>query len=432
MARIAILGAGLTGLSAAHHLRDDFDLFEREADVGGLCRTMRRGGFLFDYTGHLLHLRSDDAKRLIQELAPDGFAPHRRKAQIYTRGRFIEYPFQANLSGMPPDIVKECILGFLDALHSDEKTVKDGEVSFQDWTLRTFGAGVAKYFMFPYNQKLWQIPLHELGSDWVSWSIPRPTLDEFLNGALGIRNRDFGYNPTFLYPKTGGIDLLPRAFAERLPAERLHLEKTAVRVDELRHEIAFADGTSAAYRHLISTLPLPRLIAMLVHAPKSVRDAARRLRAIAVQNVNIGVSRANLSDQHWLYFPEPEFCFYRVGFPTNFSASVAPAGCGSMYVEISAQPDETIPEDRLREDVIGGLRRCGILRPNDDILVWDVTRIENAYVLYDFNRAAALSTIFPYLREHGIISAGRYGAWEYDSMEGAILAGKAAADASKN
>ena len=103
-----------------------------------------------------------------------------------------------------------------------------------------------------------------------------------------------------------------------------------------------------------------------------------------------------------------------------------------MYVEISARPDEAIPEDRLREDVIGGLRRCGILRPNDDILVWDVARIENAYVLYDFNRAAALSVIFPYLREHGIISAGRYGAWEYDSMEGAILAGKAAADASKN
>ena len=426
-----ILGAGLTGLSAAHHLGGGYHLFEREAEIGGLCRTMRRGEFCFDYTGHLLHLRSDSAKQLVRELLPDAFVQHSRKASIFTQGRTIPYPFQANIAGLPPEIIKECLIGFLETLHQAAPP-PDRECSFQEWALRTFGAGVAKYFMLPYNQKLWKIPLAELGSDWVSWSIPKPTLDEFLNGALGIKNRDFGYNPTFLYPKCGGIEQLPQAFAHRLDPAAIHLEMTAIRIDEHLHRVCFADGASVSYETLISTLPLTRLIAMLVHAPQSVRDAAARLRSVAVYDINIGVDRAGVSDQHWLYFPEPDYPFYRVGFPSNFSSTVAPPACSSMYVEVSAFPDEPLDEAMLRESVLNGLLRGKILRPSDTMLVWDVARIECGYVLYDMARAAALDTLFSYLRQHGIISAGRYGAWEYNSMEGAMLAGKEAAELAKN
>jgi UDP-galactopyranose mutase len=45
-----------------------------------------------------------------------------------------------------------------------------------------------------------------------------------------------------------------------------------------------------------------------------------------------------------MYFPEPEYLFYRVGFPMNFSSAVVPAGCSSMYVEVAVLPDESIPE----------------------------------------------------------------------------------------
>ena len=171
---------------------------------------------------------------------------------------------------------------------------------------------------------------------------------------------------------------------------------------------------------------------MLVHAPQTIRDAAARLRSVTVYDINIGVDRADLSDQHWLYFPEPEYRFYRVGFPSNFSGTVAPPGCGSMYVEASAFPEEQIDEPTLREHVLDGLRRSNILRPSDTILVWDAVRIECGYVLYDLARSASLAEIFAYLRQHDLLSVGRYGAWEYDSMEGAILSGKHVAELIKN
>src|SRR5438128_10679908 len=74
------------------------------------------------------------------------------------------------------------------------------------------GAGIAKHFVVPFNEKLWQVWLDELTSDWVSWLVPKPDLKDVINGALGIKDKAFGYNPTFLYPAQGGISVLPRAF----------------------------------------------------------------------------------------------------------------------------------------------------------------------------------------------------------------------------
>jgi len=429
--QIAILGAGLTGLSAAYHVRDRYDVFEQESGAGGLCRTMQRNGFLFDYTGHLLHVRRNYTKQLIQRLLPDQYNLLSRKASIYSHGRYVKYPFQANIHGLPPEVIKECITGFVNTLrdvHCDGKVSTSKPPSFKDWVLDTFGTGIAKYFMFPYNQKLWKVSLDEISADWVSWSIPKPTLDEFLNGALGIKNPDFGYNPTFLYPKTGGAQQLPAAFLRHLRSEHIHYKKKAVEIDPEEKWIRFDDHSTYHYDTLVSTIPLKHLIEIIRNVPEHVSRAGEQLRYISVYDINIGVNRPNISEKHWIYFPEPEFIFYRVGFPMNFSADVAPEGCSSMYVEVSALPEETIAEQTLLEGIYDGLQQCGLLKDTNEILVCDVVRIEYAYVLYDLNRTQALNTILPYLQQHHIYSTGRYGSWEYSFMEGDILSGKQAAE----
>lgn len=435
MKRIAILGAGLTGLSAAYHLRDGYDVFEQDSRAGGLCRTMRRNGFLFDYTGHLLHVRHNSTKQLIQRLLPDHYNLFSRKASIYSHGGYVKYPFQANIHGLPPEVVKECIIGFVKTLQNvqqEEKASTSKPFPFKDWVLDTFGTGIAKHFMFPYNQKLWKISLEELSADWVSWSIPKPTLDEFLNGALGIKNRDFGYNPTFFYPKTGGAEQLPMAFLRHLQSERIHYMKKAVEIDTEEQWIHFEDQSTYHYDALISTIPLKHLVEIIRDVPEHVFRAGKQLRYISVYDVNIGINRPNISDKHWIYFPEPEFLFYRIGFPMNFSANVAPEGCSSMYIEVSVLPEETITEQTLLDGVYDGLQRCGLLKETDETLVCDVVRIEYAYVLYDLNRTQALNTIIPYLQQQHIYSTGRYGSWEYSFMEGDILSGKQVAEAIKD
>lgn len=424
MKNVVIIGGGLAGLSAGYHLAEESPtLFEREKVVGGLCRSFKQDGFTFDCTGHLIHLRNPYTKELVARILPDAFNAHERLASIYSKSVSTPYPFQANTYGLPPEVVKECVIGFVESMQAG---IDGAPQNFRDWTLRTFGSGIAKHFMLPYNEKFWKQDLRNITSDWVSWSIPKPTLEEVVNGALGLTNKGMGYNPKFIYPKDGGIDCLPRALAASIA--NIHSGESVERIDPKRKVVRLTGGREEHYDSLISTLPLPLVFRMLSDTPDELRKDAERLSAISVLNINIGVDRAGISDQHWIYFPEDQYIFSRVGFPMNFSRSVAPEGTSSIYIEIT-HPAHSKPNiEEAFDRSITDLQRCGILEPGDRILTRHVLDIQYAYVVFDVHRQARLQILLDYLESRDIFAAGRYGRWEYFSMEDSILSGKAAAE----
>ena len=422
-AKIVIIGGGLAGLSAGHHLAEyDPVVFEKEGAIGGLCRSFTQDGFTFDCTGHLIHLKNAYTKELVARLLPDAFNSHERLAAIYSKSTTTPYPFQANTYGLPPEVIRDCVVGFVESMHHRN----GGPKNFHDWVLQTFGSGIAKHFMLPYNEKFWKQDLSTITSDWVSWSIPKPTLDEVVNGALGLTNKGMGYNPKFIYPKSGGIDCLPQALARSI--KNVHASETVQSIDAKKKYVRLASGREEPYDFLVSTLPLPTLYRMLNDTPDSFVADAQRLHAISVLNINIGIDRPNINDQHWVYFPENQFIFSRIGSPMNFSKSVAPEGTSSMYIEITHQPKERLHVDEMFERAIVDLEKCGILKKGDRILTRHALDIHFAYVVFDEHRQAHLQNLIDYLESRSIFTAGRYGRWDYFSMEDSILSGKAAAD----
>ena len=420
MKRVVIIGGGLAGVSAAYHLKDhDPILFERESSIGGLCRSFSKDGFTFDCTGHLIHLKNAYVKELVAQLLPNAFNSHERLAAIYSKSTTTPYPFQANTYGLPPEVVKDCVVGFVETLQAP---VNGGPKNFHDWVLKTFGAGIAKHFMLPYNEKFWKQDLRGITADWVSWSIPKPSLDEVVNGALGLTNKGMGYNPRFIYPKTGGIECLPQALAK--PVRRVCLSETLQFIDTKRKCVRMAGGREEPYDSLITTLPLPETYRLLKEVPDSLRHAASLLRAVGVFNINIGIDRPHVSDQHWIYFPEGEYIFSRVGFPMNFSRAVAPEGTSSMYIEITYPAGQKPDSEQAYARSIADLERCGILRRGDRILTRLDLDIQTAYVVFDEHRQKHLETLVDYLESKHIHTAGRYGRWDYYSMEDSILSGQ--------
>lgn len=418
-----IIGAGLAGLSAAHHLGShDHLIVEAEASPGGLCRSFQTDGFTFDCTGHLIHFRTEQGKALVTTWLGDRIAKHERKAAIFIQARFTDYPFQANTYGLPPETIKECILGFVDTLVRKKKARVD---HFYDWIQDTFGEGIAKHFMIPYNEKLWQHDLRDISLDWVNWSIPKPNLEDVLNGALGIKNRQFGYNPVFYYPTEGGIGLLPNS----IPQSRQPILQNSVESIHLKKRIAILhDGTRVRYRYLLSTMPLPTLLKCIQDPLASLNSAAANLQHISVLNINLGIDRENVIPYHWIYFPERDKPFYRIGCPSNFSDNVAPRGTSSLFVEVSVRPDRPYDVQALTESSIAALRSCGILRPEDKIVVTYPILLPCAYVIYNRARSRSVAQIQRALNARGVYSFGRYGSWIYSSMEDAILQGKEFAD----
>lgn len=410
-----VIGGGLAGLTSALHLPpEDVLVLEKNHQVGGVCRSVYIDGFTFDYTGHLLHFKHPENYDWVKNLLGEGvLKQYHRRAFIYVYDRWVAYPFQINLFGLPPEVIYECLHGFIRLIM--EEPERHPTDSFKDWVLKTFGDGIARHFMFPYNQKFWCRDLDELTTDWVSWAIPRPELEDILKGALGIVDREYGYNPVFYYPSRGGIQVLPQAMARRIrnletrcPVHRIHWQDKYVETPKGK----------ISYNRLIATQPLPDIVDQLEPPVEDILEKAQHLRYLTVVNFNLGIRGEAPIDAHWIYFPEERFVFYRVGFASRFSPNMAPPGTYSLYVEISVDESRNrLNLEDLRSRVIEGLKACGLLNHEEDILVEHPLVIRPAYVVFDRDRQVVLPEIRDFLVAHDIYPVGRYAEWDYYSMD---------------
>lgn len=418
---VAVLGAGLTGLSASLHLGRagvPHRLFEREAVAGGHAITLQERGFRFDRTGHLLHLRDASMQALAAELLPpSSYRKLQRRSAVFSHGVYTRYPFQSNAHGLPPEIAYECVAGFLAAHFAPSKPEPK---NFEEFCLVHFGAGISKHFMLPYNARLWGVPAHEITSEWCQRFVPLPKLEDVLRGALGAPAPELGYNVHSLYPELG-IGTFSDALAARTPVE---LSQAARRIDTKRRCLVF-DDREQPFDVLVSSIPLPALLRLLEPLPSAVAEAAARLRSTHLHYLDLGLRVPNQNPYHWIYVPEARHPFYRVGCYSHFSEKLAPPGKSSLYVELCDRRAQTLPQ--ALESVLPGLKELGLLRSAEDIELARLRTLDHAYVIYDHHYRPALDTIEPFLHEQRIVSSGRYGAWNYSSMEDALLMGRDAA-----
>ncbi len=428
--RILVLGAGIAGLSAAWHLRQKGVpclVFEKEGEVGGLCRSKKIRGFTFDTSGHLLHFKNPYVFNLVRKLLGKQLVKHERSAWVSLGGRCTRYPFQANLFGLPPRVIKECLEGFVRA----QKTWRGGHskkpMNFSQWTRQTFGPGMTRHFMDPYNTKFWTVPPKELTCDWLEGMIPVPSVKQVVEGAEEESTTQLGYNVHFWYPRRGGIEQLPQAFSKSL--KNIYTESKISRIDLGKKEIEMSSGEKEKYDILISTIPLPEIAHLVRHLPREVRAAFHQLRWNSIFNLNLGVSsKSDALKRHWIYFPQKGTCYFRVGFPHNFSSDLAPARRGSLYAEVSYSDRKPIHKQKVISRITRDLKKSGLLPSKGRICAKDINDIEYGYPIYDRHYKAAREKISGFLNKNGIIPCGRYGVWKYMSMEDAILDGKRAAE----
>ncbi len=140
--------------------------------------------------------------------------------------------------------------------------------------------------------------------------------------------------------------------------------------------------------------------------------------------VEIGGEAVGGEPFHWAYFPERRFPFYRVGSPSQVNPRLAPPGFRSFAVEFAHRGN--VDSAQLTDEAMRGLEACGLIDRRRVVLSRART-IPVAYVLFDHAHSEARAAVLAHLSTHGVQVAGRYGKWEYSSMEDALLSGREAA-----
>jgi protoporphyrinogen oxidase len=426
VAEVVILGAGLTGLSVAYHLEQngffDYQIFEQDDRPGGLAKSESCNGFTFDYTGHFLHLNNPEASEFITSTVGfDTFENHKRQSSIFSYGTYTNYPFQMNLKGLPTDVIIDCLKHFI----TRKQSIKH-PINFYQWILKHFGKGLGEHFFFPYNQKLLSHPIKKIHHSWTGRFVPQTSLDELLSGALEARkNQNVGYNNFFYYPKSGGIETMIKKIQQHIknPIKTNH---RVIAVDIKARQVMFNNGHIEPYRQLITTLPLNNFLTITkTSSHKNVATATSKLLCTSVLNVNLGFNNSiNLLD-HWTYFPEATFPFYRIGYWHNINQRLAPAGKSAIYAELSYRQTHKQPLEKLSEQTINTLlSHLKLNRTN--IIAHKNLLLHHAYVIYDQWREQNITKLLSTLAQDSVHSIGRFGAWKYASMQEAILDGKEA------
>src|SRR2546425_430320 len=274
--RAIVIGGGLAGLACARELGNACTLLEAEDRLGGLCRTDVIDGFSFDWTGHWLHARDPEMRKLIQERWLGGnLLEVQRRARIYSERVCTTFPYQLHLHGLPARTISDCVLGFIDAtLGPEGEELRSRPLAnAAEFILRHLGEGIARHFMFPYNEKLYTVACEHLSPEWGGRFIPRPSLEDVVTGGAGPAREDVGYNATFWYPREGGIEALPRGISAELRAD-VRLSSRVQSVDLARRRIRLVSGEELEYDALVLTAPLPAC-ARLLAQPRGRIAAAR-------------------------------------------------------------------------------------------------------------------------------------------------------------
>ncbi|MBU1627671.1 NAD(P)-binding protein [bacterium] len=426
--KVIIIGSGPAGIGTAYHLDREYLLLEAEDSIGGLMRSKNINGFIFDYAGHIFFTSSTYMEDLIRKLLGENFHVQERGSWIYSNNTYTRYPFQSNTYGLPKEIIKDCIIGIVEARL--EKASKKPQ-NFKEYIYKVFGKGISEHFMIPYNEKIWTVPLEEMDCEWFEERVPDISIEDVVSGALLPYQKKMGQNATFGYPLHGGCESIPKAFSKYLKNVYTSSKVTSINLKE--KYVKINNSKIEPYSYLVPTMPLPEFFKILADKiPPHVAGALEKLKYNSVLCQNIGINREKATEKHWIYFHEKQFIFQRVFVQSNASPYVVPPECSSYTAEITYSQRKPVDMGSVFDKTIEGLKEAGLMLPEDEVIVDDLIDIHYGYVIYDHNRKDAMKVIRKYLASFDVYLVGRYAEWEYYNMDTSILAGKKLAERLSN
>jgi len=317
MENVAILGTGMAGWGAAYRLHQEgvaSVAYDKNDYYGGHTASFRHAsGFVFDEGPHVSFTKHERLQKLFADSVEQEYQVIHARPNNYWRGHWIKHPAICNLSGLPTDLVVNCLKDFIQAHHDQQDHIEPKPIeNYAHWLIASYGKSFAETFPMEYGFKYHTTTADNMSTAWLGPRLYHAKLEEVLLGALSPETPDVHYVDYVRYPSYDGFV----SYLNYLPKHtQIKLGHQLVRLDPVAQQLHFGNGVSTKYDAVVSSIPLTELIPMIAGAPPDVVAAAKKLACTSCVMINLGIDRADLSQGQWTYFYDRDICFTRLSFP---------------------------------------------------------------------------------------------------------------------
>lgn len=417
--RLIILGAGLSGISLAYFLQNNpkiqqIDIIEKDNSIGGLCRSIKKDGYTYDIGPHILFSKDKEMLQLMLDVLP-AYNNLKRSNQIIYKGRFVQYPFENDLSKLPEDDLNYCMTSFMSNPYRNYKAE-----NMLQFFLKTFGEGITNIYLRPYNEKIWKYDPTFMDVQMVE-RIPQPTDEEIMRSASGETVEGYVHQLYFYFPKDGGIETVVRGFADRLMDKcKIHLN-SPISLLEKKGNVFFVKAGDRIFDadRVISTIPIQELTNAYIGASDKVRVHMNDLKYNSIIIVFVKTKEDLSGDNFAFMNPEKNIIFHRIS-KMDFLGASYKSDSATYMVEITYREGDytdSLSYDKLKERVAEGMVRLKFAQTLQDVEFINITKHKYAYVIYDLKHRENMEEIRRFYKQEGVFLNGRFGNFEYWNMD---------------
>lgn len=413
-----ILGAGISGISAAYELKNNNTesiIFEKNSSWGGLLDNFLIDGFRFDKFVHFSFAKSDYVNKVFYKTQ---LIKHKPLSSNFYKGTWLKHPAQNNLYPLSKEEQGKILQDFRKRNDCDVSEIKN----YEQWLRIQYGDYFAENFPMIYTEKYWTVRAKELETKWVGERMYKPTIDEIENGCKTDITPNTYYTKEMRYPKKGGYKSFLKPMINGLTIET---NSRITSIDLKKKLLSLSNNNTYNYENLISSLPLTEICNLIKDIPNEVLDASKKLNYTSGYMVSLGFNKPDIADKLWFYIYDKDILPSRVYSPSLKSPDNVPEGCSSLQAEIyinkGVKLDKT--DSEILKETINKFIEIGLFK-EEDLIVKDIRSEKYANVIFDHHIYKNRKIVLDYLKDNDVVSIGRFGEWEYFWSDQSMLSGR--------
>jgi len=410
MKKVAVIGAGVSGLSISHFLKAKYEVttYEKEEMPGGLIRCKRVNNCLFHICGgHVFNSKREDVLEWFWSFFDKNkeFVKSERNSVIYIKkGTIVPYPIENHVYLLDKDVQLSFISDLFKINHGSKTPPND----FDTFLRETFGNTLYELYFKPYNQKIWQRNLKKIPISWLDGKLPMPSVKDMIyNNMNHVKEKTFVHS-TFWYEKYNGSQYIADKLAHNINI-RYNTEINSIeyknhkwRINDEIYDIVIYCGN----------------IKQMVSAIKgiNIETYSKAIELLEYHGTTSVFCEIDKNPFSWIYLPNLSYDSHRIICTANFAQSNCSNGIFTATIEFT---------DRIEKDAILNNLKLMPYRPKY------ITHHYNKYTYPIQNRDTRemISSLKKELERYNFYFTGRFADWEYYNMDTAI---GAAMDLAKN